>query len=760
MNERDVETLIDEQLRNLGWNDDPKNPKRNVYRQAAKTCEQSQSLQGKRPDYVLYRSQSTQPLIVIEAKRPNQDIKKAIDQGKAYARKLNAPICYATDGVYIKTHHLKKNKPLFKNGEEVDEFIRETDAISYINNNEKDTIEQKVIQSRQELIRVFETANKLLRTEGISRGLDRFSEFSNILFLKIFSELKKLKSKGKKQTESDYIYSWDYFREKKGTELLSHVNNVVLKHLREQYKEADIFEQLQIQNPITLEKMIDHLDPLNLTDTNSDIKGDAFEYFLSKYTAKHNSDLGEYFTPRHIVRACVKLINPRLGEKIYDPFCGTGGMLIESFKYIHRSMAHKPKNIDFLKRNTIYGNEITKNARITKMNMILMGDGHNNILKKDSLSNPIHNKYDIVITNMPFAQTTTHGNQYDLPTSNGNSICLQHCIKAIDGNRNGRAAIIVPDGLLENKQYTKLREYIFKKANVKNIVSLPHGVFSPYSNTVKTSILYLTNINQNKRQKQSHYWYFTVKEDGYSFTSQRRRIKGGKNDLDTFIIYRNDNPISLFTKVDVADIGNSYAMIPRSIDDNYKYSTPLGKICFRENRRAGEESGKYEVKTLSNKGGFMDKFKYYKQESQQTTTKHPENYRIVYPNQFAYRVTEGLAIGTVDYNRGTQPILCSAVYPVFSIDTNKVLPEYLYRVLTSKTFKSMAKEMMAGTARPSLPFDVFITIKIPLIPLAEQRKIVNKLDKATTNISILQETIEKHKNDSLKIIDNIWEIEQ
>lgn len=136
---------------------------------------------------------------------------------------------------------------------------------------------------------------------------------------------------------------------------------------------------------------MDKLDPLTLTDVDSDVKGDAFEYFLKASTSTKN-DLGEYFTPRHIVKTMVRLVNPQIGETIYDPFCGTGGFLIESFRHIYNNMARTDANLKMLREKTVYGNEITNTARITKMNMILAGDGHSNIKMKDSLANPIDGK--------------------------------------------------------------------------------------------------------------------------------------------------------------------------------------------------------------------------------------------------------------------------------------------------------------------------------------------------------------------------------
>ncbi|MBK9210757.1 MAG: N-6 DNA methylase [Anaerolineales bacterium] len=80
------------------------------------------------------------------------------------------------------------------------------------------------------------------------------------------------------------------------------------------------------------------------------MKGDAFEYFIRAYSASNPSDLGEIFTPRHVVKTMVKLLNPKIGEKIYDPFCGTGGMLIVAFKHIMDSMEQTKENINVLRK--------------------------------------------------------------------------------------------------------------------------------------------------------------------------------------------------------------------------------------------------------------------------------------------------------------------------------------------------------------------------------------------------------------------------
>lgn len=748
--ERDTETLIDTQLRNLGWIDSPSDIKRNVWKQSVKTRNQRAALGGKIPDYVLYQTDTDRPIIVIEAKRPYGSVEKALAQGEDYCRRLNAPICFATDGIYVKTRHIESQQPLFKDGEEIDEFIRETIALQYIQQetNEIRTLDRRVIQSRKELIQIFEIANNLLRGEGLQAGLERFSEFANILFLKLISELEDIKESAGEQTVIEPEFRWNFFKNKYGAELLHYVNDTVLRSFSQSYDDRTIFESLQLRNPNTLRRIIDILDPLNLTDVNSDIKGDAFEYFLRRYISSHNNDLGEYFTPRHIVKTCVKLANPQIGETVYDPFCGTGGMLIESFRHINSKMIRNSRNARVLKDDSLFGHEITNNARIAKMNMILMGDGHNNITRCDSLEklDQIKEKYDVVITNMPFSQDTEYGNLYDLPSRNGNSICIQHCLKAIDSkSESGRIVLICGDDVLVSNRYERLREYIFKNSTVHTVVSLPPGVFAPYSNTVKTNILYLTNIKHGSQQEK--YWYFKVKKDGYTFARNRRRVKHGTNDLDTFLMYRFSGDHELFKEVDIEDIRpNGYKMIPfLSSGLGSENAVLLGEITTQQFRKAGADFKNYVVGTVAARardhGGVIPKLDYYKKAFQ---SENRSGYKLVMPGEFVYR-KEGADIGNFGWNRYSYPLAVSPIYVVFSIDQDRILHDYLFNVLRGEFFKEAASNLMVGVARASLSYQDFSRMEIPLPSLERQREIValeNQIREKVREISEVKEQIQ------------------
>lgn len=181
--EAETRVLIDRSLENLGWKLNGKD--QNVYYEQPRTEAEKKKLRGKRPDYVLYSKESDKPLIVIEAKKKGSRIDNALEQGINYARAIEAPLVFATDGVFCKAFHTVANRPPILNGEEIDEFIREALALRYLTSYEVNTVSPKVQYDRKELIRVFDEANNMLRGEGLRAGIERFGEFANILFLKL-----------------------------------------------------------------------------------------------------------------------------------------------------------------------------------------------------------------------------------------------------------------------------------------------------------------------------------------------------------------------------------------------------------------------------------------------------------------------------------------------------------------------------------------------------------------------------------------------
>ncbi len=519
---------IDRLLENLGWSTDEESPDCNVFTERPKTLSQQKKLKGKQPDYVLYKSKSDIPIAIIETKKIGKNLDEALNDGiKKYAKPLDVPLVFASDGIFFSSWHLKENKELSIDDEPLNELISEKILLRFIDEGSNiRTLSEIVRYTRSELIKNFEWANNLLRKEGL-RNLDRFVEFSNILFLKLISEIEIDKEKtGEKRILAEK-YCWNTFKDLSAEALYGYINNTVLPYLVGKYnKTGDVFqENLKIKRPENLKAIVDKLSPLTLINTDSEIKGDAFEYFLKSLVM--GNDLGEYFTPRHIVKIMVKLVDPKFGEIIYDPACGTGGFLIETFKHIKKSCKLTKKNIEKLKHKTVFGVELTDTARIAKMNMILTGDGHTNIKQYDSLENPVKDKYDVVLTNFPFSQDTDFGNLYGFDTSDANPIFLKHIMDSLIDD--GRAGVITFQGVLydSTKTYVDLRKYLLTNFNLEAVVKLHNFVFRPYTG-VHTSILIF-----NKGKSTKKVWFFKIDNDGFKKTSSKKgRSPIKENDLE------------------------------------------------------------------------------------------------------------------------------------------------------------------------------------------------------------------------------------
>ena len=771
--EAETRVLIDRSLENLGWKFKGKD--KNVYFEQPRTETERKKLGGKRPDYVLYSKESDKPLIVIEAKKKGSRIDAALEQGINYARAIEAPLVFATDGVFCKAFHTGANRAPILNGEEIDEFIREALALRYLSSYEVNTVSPKVQYDRKELIRVFDEANNMLRGEGLRAGIERFGEFANILFLKLISESEQIKKESGIQTKFDISCSWDSIKQIPSSARIDYINNTVYDRLNNLYS-TDIFTPLQIRDESILKEIMDKLDPLMLTDVDSDVKGDAFEYFLKASTSTKN-DLGEYFTPRHIVKTMVRLVNPQIGETIYDPFCGTGGFLIESFRHIYNNMARTEANLKTLREKTVYGHEITNTARITKMNMILAGDGHSNIAMRDSLANPIdgtstytdengivhHNGFDIVLANMPYSQKTKHGSLYDLPSTNGDSICVQHCMKAINStSENGRMALVVPEGFLFRKDLTKTREYLLENCQLQSIISLPQGVFLPYTG-VKTDIIYATNVNKKIKtsEKKKNFWYFDVKSDGYTLDNHRRKLDT-PSDLAKYEEYRK---LDKDQATDMLKVG--FEVIP--LDKVRSNSYILVGSRYRERNTTSQ----YDVISFADIASLTRCVNYKK--SQQATFRTnniilpADNItlagELVVTKEIYVDDTVTLAddkrlkkndificmssgskehIGKVAFIDKDTNYYAGGFMGIIRANPQKCLPKYLYYyLLASPEYREEIRLLTQGANINNISSTIN-SIKIPLPPIEVQQLIVNELEGYRHIISGAQRVISNY----------------
>lgn len=722
--ERDIENLLEQQLLKKDWIIDFQNQNKNVYHQKARTKEENDKLMGLKPDFCLYvNKNSNYPEIIVETKKPNMNLTKTKKQVLNYAKLLGTKIIILFDGLQTKTYWVENAEELLKNGLEVDGLENKEFYSQFIKANTHHYQDANIsINSKEELIAVFAFTNQKLRKAGITKGMERFFEFSNLLFLKLISEDNDIIS----ETIPLHI-KWESYKHKNGDELLSYINDVVitsLENIFNRQKQDTLFTKLTIQDTTALKQIIDRLDKLNLSGIKTDIKGDAFEYFIQQYNTSNN-DLGEYFTPRHIVNFLVRLASPQYGEKIYDPFCGTGGMLISAFNYIKDSLIKENyltgTLLKDLKEKTVYGREISSNAKIAKMNMILTGDGHSNIKQQDTLLNPVKKKYDIVITNIPFNLEGTASSLYSLLSDNGNSQSLQHILNSLNDKPTARAFVIVPESVLNNNELKKLRVHLIENNLLKQIISLPSGVFLPYTEA-KASVLILNGHNGEKRE---YIRYTRIKNDGFTLTQRRRKITNKIHDIDEYLF---DNSYST-SKIEIEKIkrNNNYSFIWfKYFNETPKNYIVLKKILKEEKTRNADL---YETATITKHDfyGIVSGENYWGKSFISVTSQTNEDYKVVNHKSLVYNPARANT-GSVGINLTGKKVAVSKMYVTFKVIDKKFLPEYVFLYLRSQEGIQNIKDRSFGSIRQSLRFEDLCTISIPDISIEKQQKIIDVAD--------------------------------
>ena len=767
---------IDSWLKELDWEIDEEDINCNVFTERAKTQAQNKNLNGKKPDYILYRSNSDEPIAVIEAKRKGQSLNDALNQAiELYAKPLKINIIFAIDGSFVKTFELRDGKELTIDDEQLRELISEEKLLRFIKEGSNiEEVTEEVKYTREELIRIFKWADDVLRGEGIQKGIDRFTAFSNILFIKIVSEIEEDREQRGLRRQLKKSLCWDSFVDMKAEEMLNYINDTVLKNgLAKEYNHSDdIFqEKLKIENPKVVKEIVEKLSKLKLINTESDVKGDAFEYFI-KTTASSNNDLGEYFTPRHIIKLMVNLINPKLGNKILDPFCGTGGFLIQAFKHIKKTIDERDtKFMNELKQNTLFGVELTETYKVAKMNMIITGDGHNNIIKDDTSRNKFldkfiegeedkekiklakeikENGFDIILSNIPYNQKINYGNLYPVISNNGDSVFIQNIIMNL--SKEGKIAVIVPEGLIFRNLYQKTREWCLSNANLTAVISLPNGVFMPYA-SVKTAIFIFEGKKPTKKV-----WFYKLNYDGFELNKNRRQSLD--NDIPDLLNKWEDKQISENSFwIDFEKIkNNNYSLniddyTPKKKDTSEYPLIPIKDVCIQI--KMGGTPTRNKVEYFRGKNLWVTitdmKRKYIEETKEKITNEAIENSNAKLLPKGAVLISIFATLGEVSIldKEATTNQAIAGLIP----DNTKVDTEYLYYVLKSK--KKYIKSLGRGIAQKNINSTILKDIKIPVPPLSKQKEIVAEMKQKDKDIIEYQKKAESLEEEKSKFLSKL-----
>ena len=292
----------------------------------------------------------------------------------------------------------------------------------------------------------------------------------------------------------------------------------------------DIFKNafLPYRDPETLRAFLKIID--EFTYDHSERLGDAFEYLLSVLGSQ--GDAGQFRTPRHIIEFMVDVIDPQKHESVLDPACGTAGFLISAYKHVLNAHQEQPLTPDERGRlvQNIRGYDISPDmVRLSRANMYLHGFPDPHIFEYDTLTSQERwgEVADVILANPPFMSPKggiRPHNRFSVLSKRSEVLFVDYMAEHL--SPNGRAAIIVPEGVIFQSQaaHTQLRKLLVESYLVA-VVSLPSGVFNPYAG-VKTSILLL---DKSLAKRAAHVAFFKVENDGFNLGAQRRPID--KNDL-------------------------------------------------------------------------------------------------------------------------------------------------------------------------------------------------------------------------------------
>lgn len=400
--------------------------------------------------------------------------------------------------------------------------------------------------AREELIAAIKKCHQTLWGGGRLSPPTAFGELCKLIFVKISDE-QKPRRKGEP-------YQFQIKTHEPSSKLAERINAL---YNEQKVKDPEVFtESIKVDDRV-LRTVVSHLEAINLNKTDLDVKGVAFEQFMDGF---FKGDFGQYFTPRPIIEFCVNMMKPEQDWNVLDPSCGSGGFLLHALDYMRKQAGDyfdkttQPVEFfnywhDFAAKH-LYGIEINDEiARVAKMNMIVHDDGHTNVISHDALDSidkmRDHNKgfaaerFDLILTNPPFGATINLAEKPYLSTfefgysvdskgrkklrkSQSSEVLFIERIWQFLKPGKGKAAIVLPDGILTNSSMQYVRDFILERFQLLAVVSLPQCAFAHFGAGVKASVIFVRKRKENEKPDENEAIFMAAPElIGYDATGRK-----------------------------------------------------------------------------------------------------------------------------------------------------------------------------------------------------------------------------------------------
>lgn len=520
----------------------------------------------KEADIIVYNDNECEtPYILIECKKEeitDQQFNIAVDQAYSYANSGNvqAKYVWVTSKIKNQYYEVVKEKPVHRiEIPDIPQFgvsklapykfvkggaiVNDTNKVEEPKKDYGQKFFELQVVSESELTKIFTQAHQALW--GGFRKADRaFDEFSKLLFCKLWDE--------RKDRKNGDPYDFQIFKGETAENLSDRITG--LYELGKKIdKDKNIFDDKINLRAEEIQNVVKYLQKVNLSKTDLDSKGRAFETFMGDH---FRGDYGAYFTPRQIVQFIIDSLPIENTSKVLDTSCGSGGFLLHALDKIRRKaneMAEegyfnkeKPEEYEKWKKywhsfasNNLFGIELEESiARTAKMNMIIHDDGHTNVVFTDGLyhANEIckisgnegfqYDSFDFIITNPPFGSkvkqdTNAYLKLYRMGSKDADwldikatvessaresqsteVLFIEQCHKFL--KEHGYLAIVIPDSILTNSSLQYVRDNIEEMYRIVAVVSMPQTAFTATGAGVKSSVLFLRKHKQKLSEKISN----------------------------------------------------------------------------------------------------------------------------------------------------------------------------------------------------------------------------------------------------------------
>ena len=556
----------------------------------------------------------------------------------------------------------------------------------------------------------------------------------------------------------------------------------------------DIFKNayLPYRDPETLKSFLKVINDFEYD--HSERLGDAFEYLLSVLGSQ--GDAGQFRTPRQIIDFMVYLVDPKKGESILDPACGTAGFLISSYKHIVKTnssnykseedsfqfgnpdgLSYKGENLTNIDRKKLplsfKGYDISPDmVRLSLVNLYLHGFVQPSIFEYDTLTSEDRwNEHaDVILANPPFMSPKggiRPHKKFSIQSNRSEVLFVDYIIEHL--SPKGRAAVIVPEGIIfqSGKAYKSLRKMLVEKY-LYAVISLPAGIFNPYSG-VKTSILL---IDKTISQSTDKILFAKVENDGFDLGAQRRandrselpRVAKAIRDYVESVKARSEFDVSSSPNLLIA----TKEKIAETEDYNLsgeRYKTIIDQISIYKHILIGEvfetSSGgtplKKEESFFKNgtipwiKSGEVSQGFIYRSEENITELGLINSSAKIFPHNTVLVAMYGATVGQVGIlkiNAATNQAVCG-IFP-----NDLMIPEFLFYLLKSK--RNYLISLSNGGAQPNISQAIIRKLKIPLPPMEVQREIVEEIEGYQKIIDGARQIIDNYKPQIQ--IDPSWEM--